>query len=41
VRIIGHTRAGRIVAGRRTYHPCVAHVVKPKLKTLRLVPRRR
>jgi CshA-type fibril repeat protein len=41
VRVIGHTTKGRIVAGKRTYHPCVAHVAKPKLKTLRLVSRRR
>jgi CshA-type fibril repeat protein len=41
VRIIGRTLSGGVVAGRRVYHPCVAHVVKPPLKTLRLVPRPR
>jgi CshA-type fibril repeat protein len=41
VRVIGHTTSGGRVMGKRVYHPCVAHVVKPKLKTLRLVAKRR
>jgi CshA-type fibril repeat protein len=41
VRVIGHTTSGGRIMGKRVYHPCVAHVAKPKLKTLRLVAKRR
>src|SRR4051812_33095346 len=40
VRIIGRVRSGATISAKRTYHPCVAHVVKPPLKTLRLLPAR-